>query len=48
MMGDVSLLDLNAISLALSRAPHDKLLQDYLYLARMRAIHGGYTESESY
>ena len=25
MMGDVSLLDLNAISLALSRAPHDKL-----------------------
>ena len=32
MMGDLSLLDMNAISASLTRAPHDKLLQDYLYL----------------
>lgn len=48
IMGDLSLLDLNAISLSLSRAPHDKLLQDYLYLARMRAKLGGYVDVEPF
>ena len=46
MMGDLTLLDLNQISIAMSRAPHDSLLKDYLYLARLRAALGGYVELE--
>lgn len=48
MMGDLSLLDLNEISISLGRAPHDRLLQDYLYLARMRATLGGYVDVEPF